>query len=107
MVKQVQEIIFNRKTKTFPHLSLVFNNANVTQSIYQNYLGIVLESKLTFENHLKMLTAKLNKIIGILVKLQNLLSKTLITIYKAFVRRDLDYDDFLHGQLFIYHFSKN
>ena len=33
--KQVQEIIFSRKTnkKELPHPSLVFNNAKVTQSI--------------------------------------------------------------------------
>ena len=46
--KQVQEVMFSRKTKKFPYLSLVFNNAYVTQSIYQKHLGIILDSKLTF-----------------------------------------------------------
>ena len=48
----------------------MFNNANVTQSIYQKHLGIILESKLTFENNLKMVTTKIKKTIGLL-KLQN------------------------------------
>ena len=69
----------------------MFNNANVTQSIYQKHLGIILDSKLTFENHLKMVTTKINKTIAILGKLRDLLPRTvLMTIYKAFVGPHLD-----------------
>ena len=94
--KQAQEVIFIRKTKKLPHPPLVFNNTNVTQSIYQKHLGIILDSKLTFENHINMVTTKINKTIGLLRKLQNLLPRTdLIKIYKAFVRPHLDYGDIL------------
>ena len=79
----------------------MFNNANVNQSIYQKHLGIILDSKLTFGNHLNMVTTKINKTIGFLRKLQNLSPKTvLITIYKAFVRPHLDYGDILYDQAF-------
>ena len=99
--KQAQEVIFIRKTKKLPHPPLVFNNTNVTQSIYQKHLGIILDSKLTFENHINMVTTKINKTIGLLRKLQNLLSRTvLIKIYKAFVRPHLDYGDILYDQAF-------
>ena len=82
--KQVQEVIFSRKTnKKKTHPPLVFNNTNVTQSIYQKHLGIILDSKLTFENHINMVATKINKNIGLLSKLQNLLPRTaLIKIYK-------------------------
>ena len=81
-VKQAQEFIFSRKTKKLPHPSLVFNNTNVTQSMYQKHLGIILDSKLTFENHINMVTTKINKTIGLLCKLQNLPPRTvLIKIY--------------------------
>ena len=56
--KQAQEVIFSCKTKRLSHLSLVFNNAKVTWSIYQKHLGIVLDSMLTFENQLRMVTTK-------------------------------------------------
>ena len=69
--KQTQEVIFSRKTKKLPHSPLRLNNANVIQSIYQKQLGIILDSKLTFENHLKMMSTKTNKIIGILCEVQN------------------------------------
>ena len=99
--KQAQEVIFSRKTKKLPHPPLVFNNTNVTQSIYQKHLGIILDSKLTFENHVNMVTTKINKTIGLLRKLKNLLPRTaLIKIYKAFVRPHLDYGDILYDQAF-------
>ena len=45
--------------------------------------------------------AKVNKAVGFLRKLRNLLpTTTLITIYKAFIRRHLDYGDVLHDQAF-------
>ena len=48
-----------------------------------------------------MVTTKINKTIGLLRKLQNLLPRTaLITIYKAFVRHHLDYGDILYDQAF-------
>ena len=95
--KQAQEVIFSRKTKKLPHPPLVFNNTNVTQSIYQKHLGIILDSKLTFENHINMVTTKINKTIGLLHKLENLLPRiALIKIYKAFVRPHLYYGDILY-----------
>ena len=79
----------------------MFYNAKVTQSIYQNHPGIILDSKLMFENHLKMVTTKMNRTIGVLRKLQNLLPRiALITIYKAFVRPHLDYGDILYNRAF-------
>ena len=33
----------------------------VSQSPYQNHLGIFLDAQLTFEEHLKLITAKVNK----------------------------------------------
>ena len=86
----------------------MFNNAKVTQSIYQKNLGIILDdSKLTFENHLKMVITKINKTIGLLPKLQNLLTRTiLITIYKAFVRPHLNYGNIFYDQAFNFSFHQ-
>ena len=99
--KQAQEIIFSRKIKKLPHPSLVFNNNNVLQTSSQKHLGVTLDVKLTFDEHLNNVLNKVNKTIGLLRKLQNLLSRsTLITIYKAFVRPHLDYGDILFDQTY-------
>ena len=50
--KQAQEVIFSRKSKPMSHPSPVFNNSNVTQTTSQKHLGIILETRLSFEKHL-------------------------------------------------------
>ena len=56
------------------------------------HLRIILDSRLAFENHLKMVTTKMNKTIGLLSKLQTIL----ITIHTIFVRHHLGHGDTLH-----------
>ena len=90
--KQAQEIIFSRKTKKKFSSLLRFNNSIVSQSPHQKHLGIFFDAQLTFEKHLKIITTKVNKTIGLIQKLQNVLLRlALMTIYKAFVRPNLDY----------------
>ena len=90
--KQAQEIIFSRKTKKIIHPLLHFNNSIVLQTPYQKHLGIFLNAWLIFEEHLKVITTKVDKTIALLQKLQKALPKSvLMTMYKAFVRLHLDY----------------
>ena len=97
--KQAQEDIFSRKIKQLPHPPWVFNNNNALQTSSQKHLRVTLDVKLTFDEHLNNVLNKVNKTIGLLRKLQNLLSRsTLITIYKTFVRPHLDYGDILFDQ---------
>ena len=87
--------------KKVPHPPLVFNNANVSQNKSQKHLGIILDSKLTFEDRYKTVLSKTNRTIALLGKLQNLLPReALITIYKAFVRPPFDYGDLFFNQAF-------
>ena len=99
--KQAQEIIFSRKFKKVTHSPLLLNNDNVSQVNFQTHLGVILDVKLTFEEHLKNVFNKTNKTIGLLKKLSNLLPRqALVTIYKAFIRPHLDYGDVLYDQAF-------
>ena len=99
--KQSHEVIFSRKAKEIYHPPLVFNNSSVSQSSSQKHLGVILDSKLIFDEHLKMVSLKISKTLGLLRKLHNLLPRSaLITIYKAFVRLHLDYGDILYDQAY-------
>ena len=68
--KQAQVVIFSRKLKKITHPPLVFNNANVSQCKSQKHLGIMLDSKLTIEDHYKTVLSKTNRTIELLRKLQ-------------------------------------
>ena len=97
--KQAQEIIFSRKTTKNSHPLLRFNNSIVSQSPYQKHLGIFLDAQLTFEEHLKVTTTKVNRTIEMMRKLQNVLPRpALMTIYKAFARSHLDYGDVIYNE---------
>ena len=97
--KQAQEVIFSRKSKAISHLPLVFKNNNVIQTTNQKHLGIILDTRLSFEKHLEPVLCKINQTVSLICKLQNLLPRTaLITLDKVFVRPHLDYDDIIYDK---------
>ena len=55
-----------KQKKQKKHPTLVFNNTNVSQSSSQIHLGVILDSKLTFDEHLKMVSLKISKTLGLL-----------------------------------------
>ena len=83
--KQAQEVIFSRKTKKEYHPPLAFNNNNVSETNSKKHLGVVLDNRLSFEDHLKMILNKVNKTIGLLRRLQNVPpGSTLLILKKRF-----------------------
>ena len=94
--KQAQEVFFSRKIKSQNYPCLHFNNNPVNQTPLQKHLGMYLDLKLDFLEHLKNIQAKVNKPTALLQKLQTILPRpTLLTIYKAFIRPHFDYGDTL------------
>ena len=59
--KPAQEAIFNRKLKTVPHPSITFNNNPSSLYRGRKHLGLVLDSKLIFNKHIKHILSKVNK----------------------------------------------
>ena len=61
---------FSGKTTKANHPSLFFNNITVSEISVQKHLGILLNTSLTFNNHIKEVKLKTNKTIGFLRKIQ-------------------------------------
>ena len=77
---------------------------SITHEIY--HLGMLLDLKLDFEEHLKNIYSKVNKI-GLLCKLHNTLPRlSLLTIYKSFIRPNLDYGDVIYHQVYVVSFNQ-
>ena len=74
-LKQAQEVIFSRKITKTNHPTLIFNDNPVHQVALQKHLGMFLDCKLNFEEHLKTIVNKINKTIGLLRKFQNFLPR--------------------------------
>ena len=97
--KQTQQIVFSRKTSLRSHPGLMFNNSIVNVTSIHKHLGVIFDSKLSFDEHLKRVLKKISKTVGLLRKFQVVLPRTsLITIYKLFARPHLDYGNIMYDQ---------
>ena len=95
--KQAIEFRFSNKRDKENYPSLQFNITDVQIADSQKHLGLILDSKLNFNEHIESKITKCNKIIGLMKKLSLILSrKSLLTIYKSFVRPNLDYTDIIY-----------
>ena len=65
--KQAQGVIFSRKIKKPSHPVLISNNNRIIQTPYQKHLGLILEEKLNFGEHLRYIANKVNTSIGLLL----------------------------------------
>ena len=101
LTKQAQEVIFSRKLNKPVHPNLTFNNSQVSQTESQKHLGLILDNKLNFNEHLKGVLDKISKTMGLIRKFQPILPRfSLLTIYKTFVRPHLDYGDMIYDQTY-------
>ena len=93
--KQALEVAFYRKNKRPTHPVLIFNHIQENQTPYQKHLGMIQDDKLNLGEHLKYITNnKVNKSIRQLRKLQMILPRrSLVTLYKSFIRPHFDYGD--------------
>ena len=62
--KQAQEVIFSRKLDKPVHPNITFNNSQIRQTESQKHLGLILDNKLNFNEHLKDVSDKISKTMG-------------------------------------------
>ena len=71
------------------------------QSLTRKHLGMFLDIKLDFQEHLKSIFSKVNKKIGLLRKLHHILPRyPLLIICESFIRPHLDYGDIIYDQAY-------
>ena len=99
--KQAQEVIFSRKIKKPLHTPLNLNNINYKQTTFQKRLGLVLDSQITLEEHLKTVFSKVKRTIKLIPKPRNSLPRpSLMTLCKSYIWPHLDYGDIIYDKQF-------
>ena len=100
-------MIFN--TNTHSHFFTLFNQKNLLKigiqgnnlHIFLWHLKIWIDIKLNFSEHIKSITRKISKTLGLLRKFQQILPRSsLLTIYKTFIRSWLDYADIIYDEAY-------
>ena len=72
--KQAIEVCFSNKRDKENCPPLQFHSTNVQVVDSQKHLGLVLDSKLNFNEHIESKITKCNKIIGLMKKLSQLIN---------------------------------
>ena len=99
--KQVQDVIFSKKATKKIDPKNVFEKILVSKVNSEKHPGLHFDSKLSFDINIKTMLTKVNRAIGLLRKFQQVLPiPSLITIYKAFIRPQLDFGDAIFDQIF-------
>ena len=94
--KQAQEVIFTGKVKKVVFPPIFFNKKPVEPAHHKQHLGLTLDTSLTFDEHIKAITSKVSKLIGLLLKLNNRLPWcSLTTMFKSLMRPHMDYGDII------------
>ena len=97
--KQAQGVVYSRKQSEPKNPPLLCNKTPVVYSSSQKHLGIILDEKLSFTNHIKVKIQKAGIGINVFKSLNNLFpQQALLTIYKSFIRVHLDYGDGIYDQ---------
>ena len=60
LTKQAQEVIFSGKTEKLLHPCLSLNDISLKNSISQIHLGLTLDAKLNFAEHIKNIKQKIS-----------------------------------------------
>ena len=95
--KQAVEVLFSQKQINRLHPPLFFNGIQVKSQDKHKHLGLLLDTKLSFFDHISEKINKSYKIIGTLRFLSKYLSlHSLDQIYKMMVRPHLDYCDVIY-----------
>ena len=73
--------------KVTKYINLSINNEKLKQENYTKYLGIIIDEKLNWKQHVKQVNLKISKGIGVLYKLREFVPKsTLRTLYNSFIQ---------------------
>ena len=62
--KHAQEVIFSKKTTKKIHPKIFFDNIPVSKADSQKHLDLPLDSKLSFDMHIKTILTKMNRTIS-------------------------------------------
>ena len=99
ITKQAIEVVFSCKyAKTKPiHPPLTFNNIPVARRASTKHLGIILDDRLSFAEHIKEAITKAKKGLALMKFLSNKVSiRVLELTYTMYVRPHLDYGDVIY-----------
>ena len=97
ITKQAVEIIFSVKNNKPNHPPLTFNDIPVARETSSKHLGLILDDKLSFSEHIREKVSVAMKGVALLKILSKFVTRDILNMtYKLYVRPHLDYGDIIY-----------
>ena len=97
-VKKTHYMIFTRKKHTDTDIILSIDGEPIYEVQKTKFLGVIIDKKLTWKEHIALTAGKISWGIGMVIKARNYLNKSgLITIYYSFIYPYLTYCNHIWG----------
>ena len=81
-VSKTNFVIFAPVNKPMKSITILINKQAISQKDYVKYLGVLIDSRLTFQQHISSIKKKVSRTIGIMYELRHFVNKkVLISIY--------------------------
>ena len=91
-VKKTKYMIFHTPQRHVTYPSLYINNVNIERVIQFNFLGLILNSQLTWKSHIEHISTKISKVIGVIYRLKDIYPKSvLLMIYNTLILSHINY----------------
>ena len=86
-INKTYYMVFGSRRRRRCDIETIKVNSNVVRRVYDTkFLGVILDSNLSWDNHIIYIKKKISKSIGIINKARKLLTKeTLVTLYYSFI----------------------
>ena len=94
---KTEEVVFSCKRNKPVHPTLKLGSSDISAKIEHKHLGMILDSKLDFQSHVREAIVKARRGIGMIRYLSRYVSREVLdVIYKLHVRPHLDYGDIIY-----------
>ena len=85
-ISKTNFVIFSPKNKPLTNVTLLIDKKAIEEKDHVKYLGVLIDSKLTFKTHITELTIKISRTIGLMSKIRHYTSnKALRIIYNSLI----------------------
>jgi hypothetical protein len=106
-VSKTQYIVFHSRGKEIADTNVKINGSDIDRVYKTKFLGVIIDSTLTWNNHIQYICSKLSKCAGILYKTRKYFHKSvLINLYYAFVHPYLIYCNHVWGNAYRVHLDR-
>ena len=91
-VSKTNFVIFSAVNKPLKPVTILINRHVIEQKEYIKYLGVLIDAKLTFKQHISAVSKKISRTIGLMYKLRHYVSKKiLVMLYYSLIHPFLIY----------------